>query len=177
MTRATGRALSSARPRAYNRAIGSLLTVLSLCGVVSGAAAAPAHFPARPSPEHVTVFAPPGREERFRFLVTEAPIDEVARFYRERAPQGAVAPFLAQRGGAAEAFDSLAPFNRFKLAQLYGGQAPLIARGPVALSAHSDEVAEVVLLMSPYPEADLRRLNPGTLIMVVSLGNADRVRP
>ena len=152
--------------------------MLSLSAWVA-AAADDTHFPATPSPEHAARFAPPGQAERYQFLVTEVPIDEVAAFYARRAPQGSGRHFVVGPG-VPDAFDSLARFNRFRLAQLYGGRAPRVARGPVPRASGSREVAAVVLLMSPYPEPDLGVLNPGTLIMVVSVAgasNPDRPRP
>lgn len=80
---------------------------------------------------------------------------------------------------AAEAFDGAALFDRARLARLYGGRAPQAARGPII---EHGRVTAVVLLLSPYPDADLNRLHPGTLIMVVRLapgpgGVADPPRP
>lgn len=63
-------------------------------------------------------------------------------------------------------FDTAALYDRARLARLYRGKTPRIARGPII---ESGAVTHVVLLLSPYPEADLKRLNPGTLIMQVSL--------
>lgn len=65
---------------------------------------------------------------------------------------------------AAEAFDGAALFDRARLARLYGGRAPQAARGPII---EHGRVTAVVLLLSPYPDPDLDRLHPGTLIMVV----------
>jgi hypothetical protein len=63
-------------------------------------------------------------------------------------------------------FDAAALFDRARLARVYGGKAPRIARGPLV---EHGVVTGTVLLVSPYPEPDLERLNPGTLIMTVRL--------
>ena len=143
------------------------------------AAAVDRHFPATPSPEHRITFAPPNQAERYQFFVTPAPIDEVAAFYVERTPQGPADHFVV-RPGAPDAFDNLAQFSRSKLARLYKGRAPRLARGPIMASKGSPDLEAVALLMSPYPEPDLSGLNSGTLIMLVSVNralNTDHFQP
>lgn len=116
----------------------------------------------RPSPEHAALFAPPARAARFRFARTPDSIDTVARFYRERFPSSDPRSWTIQRIAATEVFDGAALFDRARLARLYGGRPPRVSRGPVT---RGGAVVEVILLVSPYPEPDLRHLNPGTLIM------------
>lgn len=65
-----------------------------------------------------------------------------------------------------DVFDGAAMYDRSRLARLYGGKSARVARGPVA---RDGRVVAVVLLVSPYPEADLRGVNPGTLVMTVEL--------
>jgi hypothetical protein len=124
-------------------------------------------FPSRPSPPHARLFAPPQGAEGYQFLLTDASIDDVARFCRERWPSPSKGSWTVAPGSAGEAFDVAALFDRSRLARLYGGSRPKIARGPIG----SPNTRAVVLLLSPYPEADLKRLNAGTLIMVVELGD------
>lgn len=130
-------------------------------------------LPARPSPPHARLFAPPHGAERYHFLLTEASIDDVARLCRERWPSPSKGSWMVAPGSAGDAFDVAALFDRSRLARLYGGSRPKIARGPIG----SPNTRAVVLLLSPYPDADLRRLNPGTLIMVVELGASRRPPP
>lgn len=111
--------------------------------------------------------------------MTPTPIDEVAAFFAERARRGSAGHFVV-RPGAPDAFDNLAPFSRSRLARLYKGRTPRLARGPVLTSMGGPEVEAVALLMSPYPEPDLGSLNPGTLIMIVRVArrpNPDQVQP
>jgi hypothetical protein len=118
------------------------------------------------SPAHVRLFAPPARAAAFRFDRTDAPIESVAQLYRQRWPAADPRSWRIERQAARDAFDGAALYDRARLARLYAGRDPRVARGPVTENA---EVVQVVLLMSPYPEADLRRLNPGTLIMTVAV--------
>jgi hypothetical protein len=124
-------------------------------------------FPATPSPAHARLFAPPQSAERYQFLLTDASIEDVARICRERWPSPSKGSWAVAPGSAGEAFDVAALFDRPRLARLYGGTRPKTARGPIG----SPNTRAVVLLLSPYPEADLKRLNAGTLIMVVALTN------
>ena len=62
---------------------------------------------------------------------------------------------------ALDAFGAAGPYNRAALARLYGGQPALVARGWI------DEAGqfESRTYLSPYPDATLARLIPGTLIV------------
>jgi hypothetical protein len=115
------------------------------------------------------VFAPPARAAAFDFARTDASIETVAQFYRERWPARDPRSWRIERQAAKDAFDGAALYDRSRLARLYGGRDPRVARGPMT---QGGQVVKVVLLMSPYPEADLQSLNPGTLIMTVSLGSS-----
>jgi hypothetical protein len=150
----------------YNAATTRTLPLaLSLAVLAPTARAQEPPFTVTTSAAHARVFAPPARADRFAFSVTGDPIDAVANFYRQRWPSDDERSWVIAPGPAVEAFDSAAVFDRARLARLYGGRLARIARGPIA-RAGTDHV---VMLLSPYPEADLRRLNPGTLIMEVSV--------
>lgn len=71
-----------------------------------------------------------------------------------------------QTSNPLELFDGAALYDRARLARLYGGKGPRMARGPIL---ERGRVTHTVLLVSPYPEADLRSLNTGTLIMTVTI--------
>jgi hypothetical protein len=88
----------------------------------------------------------------------------VASFYRERWPSEDRGSWTIERTGPNEVFDGAALFDRARLARLYGGQPVRVARGPIV---ENGRVTATVLLVSPYPEADLQHLNHGTLIMTV----------
>ena len=131
---------------------------------------------AQQSPAHARLFAPPARAADFTFETTSAPIETVAREFRARWPSPnpstsnpdapASGAWRVDRAAPSELFDGAALFDRARLARLYGGRSPRVARGPIIANG---TVVEVVQLLSPYPEADLRRLNDGTLIMRVRI--------
>lgn len=146
---------------------GSSLLVLLTVGPTS-ATERPSLVPGRPSPEHAAVFAPVRRADRFHFYVSDLSIEHVAALLAQRLPEG-VPSFQIRPGSALDAFDNQAPFDRYRLARLFGGSRPRIARGPLFRDAGDRQPIAAVLLMSPYPEPDLVRLNAGTLIMVVDV--------
>ena len=57
------------------------------------------------------------------------------------------------------AFGAAGTYDRARVARLYGGQGVRVARG----WRQTGNGFESVTLISPYPDASLTRLNPGTL--------------
>jgi hypothetical protein len=117
------------------------------------------------SPAHVALFAPPARASQYTFLTTSEPIEAVIDHYRRAHPSPDRRSWTLQRSGILDVFDTAALYDRSRLARLYRGQAVRVARGPII---ENGSVTHAVLLLSPYPEPDLKRLNPGTLVMVVA---------
>ena len=60
-----------------------------------------------------------------------------------------------------DAFGAAGTYDRAKVARLYGGRWPRVARG----WRRSEGQLESITLVSPYPNATLTRLEPGTLII------------
>jgi hypothetical protein len=60
-----------------------------------------------------------------------------------------------------DAFGSAGIYDQNAVSRLYGGQRPLVARG----WTRDQERFESWTLISPYPDAGLSRLLPGTLII------------
>jgi hypothetical protein len=60
-----------------------------------------------------------------------------------------------------DAFGSAGPYDRAALARLYGGKRVRVTRG---WAEHADRF-ESVTLLSPYPDATLTRLVPGTMMI------------
>jgi hypothetical protein len=159
----------------YNAGIAPLLFLVAL---TQAAAAAP--FAPAPSPAHARLFAPPHAAALYQFEVTAASIEAVAGAFREKAqgsglrtePGPAAESFTIASASILDVFDQAALYDRSRLARLYGGKGTRIARGPLM---RNGRVVAAVLLVSPYPEPDLRHTNPGTLVMTVELArNADR---
>jgi hypothetical protein len=74
-------------------------------------------------------------------------------------------PIRAVNGGAIETLEALDAFgdagtyDRPKLARLYGGTRVQVARGWTNTGGHFESITR----LSPYPDATLTRLLPGTL--------------
>jgi hypothetical protein len=60
-----------------------------------------------------------------------------------------------------EAFGGAGSYDRSRLARLYGGNRVRVARG----WTESDGRFESITLLSPYPDASLTHLNPGTMVI------------
>ena len=92
------------------------------------------------------------------------PIEAVAARLRTMAgvPEGWTLESLAP----IDAFGSDAPYDRARLARLYGASRPRVARGALPL----DGCRAAVTLVSPYPDVTLSTLDPGTLAIVYRVG-------
>jgi len=102
---------------------------------------------------------PPGT---YRTYVTNRPLDEVVRELQKAAP----GTFEPEAAVAAEAFGQSGGYNRWRLARLYGARRARVARGP---RIEAGKPVEAWTLISPYPDPDLKRLEPGTLLIVLNL--------
>jgi hypothetical protein len=58
-----------------------------------------------------------------------------------------------------DAFGSAGPYDRFAISRLYGGKRARVAHGWRQLGGHFESIT----LISPYPDASLTRLSPGTM--------------
>jgi hypothetical protein len=66
---------------------------------------------------------------------------------------------------ALDAFGSAGSYDRFAVARLYGGTRANVAHG----WREDDGRFESVTLVSPYPDASLSRLMPGTMVIRLSI--------
>ena len=89
-------------------------------------------------------------EGRYEVCVTPDPIEKVAD------PGWPVDPL-----DALDAFGTAGSYDRSKVAQLYGGSKPKVARG----WRREGDRFESFTLVSPYPDATLTHLEQGTLII------------
>jgi hypothetical protein len=107
--------------------------------------------------ERLTALFTPLRPQRGRYEVctTPRPLPNVAE------PSWAV-----ELDGPLDAFGPAGPYDRSALAQLYGGRRAAVARGWV----EDDGQFEAITLISPYPNATLTALEPGTLVIRYFLG-------
>jgi len=65
-----------------------------------------------------------------------------------------------------DAFGAAGSYDRSALSRLYGGRRPSVARG----WTRQDGRFESLTLISPYPDATLTRLMPGTLVIRYIVG-------
>jgi hypothetical protein len=109
-------------------------------------------------PVLTTLFTPvrPGIG-RYEVCTTTDPLEGVEAEIAERRPHYGPIELLE----ALDAFGSAGSYSRAALARLYGGQRVRVARG------WSQDAGrfESITLLSPYPNASLTRLLPGTMII------------
>ena len=121
------------------------------------------------APDYARLFAPSGaRAAAYQIYVSRLSIEDVlARLAAE--------PSLLRPPGAwtsaallpSDAFGQTGNYDRSKLARLYGSKRALVAHGPRALSGAAP--TEAWTLISPYPSADMTRLEAGTMLIVLNL--------
>jgi hypothetical protein len=111
----------------------------------------------REAPPFVRLFAPaPPRADAYRAYVTTEALDEALR---------EVGAWEARRTAPFDAFGQAGRYDRVKLARAYGARQPLVARGTRTTASGR----EMWTLISPYPDAELQGLQPGTLLIVLKL--------
>jgi len=108
-------------------------------------------------PALTALFTPPHpRVGGYQICTTTEPLDSLTA----EAPGG-------PRYGPPEmleplaAFGAAGPYDRAALARLYGGKRVRVVRGWIERRARFESIT----LLSPYPDATLTRLLPGTMII------------
>jgi hypothetical protein len=122
------------------------------------------------APVYVRLFTPRGAPPgAYRTVTSTQDLDTLLAALR-RDPSfipAAGAPALrAESVVAADAFGLSGAYNRWQLALLYGAKRARVARGP---RVENGRVIEAWTLVSPYPDPDLKRLNAGTLVIILNL--------
>ena len=115
------------------------------------------------SPAHVLTFAPPEHRAQYQAFVTSQPLERVLAGLTDTSGVEAPLAWAAESLPPVDAFGTSGIYDRFALARLYTQQAPRVARGPW----RSSTGLETWTLVSPYPDAGLARLEPGTLLLVM----------
>jgi hypothetical protein len=114
------------------------------------------------SPPHARLFAPPAHGERYRAFISRRPLDELLAGLAAVAPEPPPGAWDADTLPPLDAFGTSGTYDRFALVRLYTGRPVRVARGPRA----SPSGLETWTLISPYPDARLAALEPGTLLLV-----------
>ena len=122
----------------------------------------------RSAPEYVRLFTPlRAHTGSYRAYVSPSDVSDVIRQLENDPlllhPPGAWTPTALL---SSEAFGLSGSYDRAKLARLYGGRRALVARGP---RGGGGRPTEAWTLISPYPDRNLERLEPGTLLIVLNL--------
>jgi hypothetical protein len=167
--------------RSITRGIRAAFCAAALLGAVAGAVAhaqAPA-APARPAdppasaaqwreaPEFLALFVPRPYRDSYRAFVSPLTLDAALRVVASDAGSlHAAGSWMAHAENPVDAFGTGGTYDRGKLARLFGSQRPVVARGP---RGRHGLVDESWTLVGPYPSADLSRLEPGTLLIILRI--------
>src|SRR4051794_9408779 len=120
---------------------------------------------------------PPG--DRLRLMSTPAsfpagtfsvhrsaePIGRLAGLFKALDPAPAEGAWRVEHAGVFDAFGAEGPYDKPRLALLFGGESPWVARGSLATA--TGRLA--LTLISPYPNASLDSLREGTMVVVTKL--------
>jgi hypothetical protein len=120
----------------------------------------------REAPEYVRLLAPSAHPGAYRAYVSplgfDATLKAVTADPAALHPPGA---WTAESVNPYDAFGLGGSYNRWKVAGLYKSRRAQVARGP----RMDQGQMETVTLIAPYPDADLQRLEPGTLVIVLRI--------
>ena len=97
---------------------------------------------------------------RYEVCTTADPLDRVAAPLPDGPKYG-----LIEMLEPLEAFGAAGPYDRIALARLYTGKRVRVARGWI----ERGDRFESITLLSPYPDATLTRLLPGTMMITWTL--------
>lgn len=148
------------------RGLRTTAVAVACCAIVGGAGYAAGGPPdlgvrdERLARLFVPVAAPAGTYEVFRSPRRMA--DLVAEL-RALDPAPVADAWKIAPLGPGDAFGSAGPYDAPKVARLYVGSAPLVARG----SLRTADGVVAYTLIAPWPDPDLSTLHPGTMTIVV----------
>ena len=137
-----------------------------------GIQAAGQPVPGTPAPALARLFTPlQAPEGVYGVTVLEGGIDEALHAVKnalapDAKPGQPAGSWQVQHLDPLEAFGTTGIYDRSKVARLYVGRRASVVRGPVE---HGGKVVAAVTLISPYPDATLSRLEPGTLVIVLDV--------
>ena len=127
----------------------------------------------REAPEYLRPFAPAGdRASSYRAFVSAADLDTaLTELGLATMPSSGMWTPLPTAPG--DAFGQAGRYDRSAVARLYGSLRPRVARG---ITAGFDGTREYWTLISPHPDSTLRRLERGTLLLVLRYDGANSRR-
>jgi hypothetical protein len=153
------------QPASITRRIAAFTLAAAVLAAAASAAPVPPAGPWRAAPAYVGLFAPPSARAAYEAWTTPTSIDAVLRALEGDPlllhPPGA---WQAQALIASDVFGDGGGYDRRRLARVYGATRARVARGPRGADGRVDESW---LLVSPYPDPSLQRLEPGTLLIIL----------
>ena len=102
--------------------------------------------------------APPGRYVVYR---SDRPLADLVSELKALDPSPSPGAWVPNRPEAHDAFGQEGSYDRPRLARLFRGQRVTLVRGSVVRGGH--RVAYT--LISPFPDASLRRIETGTMVV------------
>jgi hypothetical protein len=140
-----------------------------ICVLLSGiGAAAQVGTDWRDAPEYLPLLAPAGSAGA-AYRVFTSPLDIDAALQRLEGDTSLVripGAWQARPTLPLDAFGQAGRYDRSGMARVYGGRQPRVARGARSVDRR---VIESWTLIAPYPDTELRRLEAGTLLIVLRL--------
>lgn len=109
--------------------------------------------------------APPGTYAVYRVSRGIAELTASLRALDASPAPGAWEP---TRPESHDAFGQAGLYDRYRLAQLFGGRRLTLVRGSLC----REGVTRAYTLISPYPDPSLSRIETGTMVIVLTLGGA-----
>lgn len=101
------------------------------------------------------------------FVVHRSTLDigELAGRLKARDPMAVDGAWHVERSGVFDAFGAEGPYDKARLARLFGGLLPSVARGSLVTTAGR----LAITLLSPCPDVSLSSLRPETMVIVTKL--------
>lgn len=164
------RALSRTLPHQFSQcrwAVAALVPLV-LAGLAR-AAPAPLRLPGRPAPDLAAILLPRHAPSgSYQIARLDAPIETAGRQLLASLGEGAQAnqpagAWTVTRREPLEAFGNAGLYDRSRLARLFDGRPARVLRAPIV---RGGRVVASLTLLSPYPDAGLTRLEPGTLAIL-----------
>jgi hypothetical protein len=106
------------------------------------------------------LFTPPHPQlGQYEVFTTAEPLPGAMEAEKKQEPEAT--GWHVESSAPLDAFGSAGDYDRAALARLFGGRLASVARGTIQQNGRF----VALTLISPYPDPDMRRLNPGTLII------------
>jgi hypothetical protein len=120
----------------------------------------------REAPAYLSLFVPRLYRQSYRAFTSTMALDAAARLAASAGDDGEAPPgaWIPREENPLDAFGQGGTYDRWRVVRLYGSRRPRVARGPRHRRGLVDESWTMI---SPYPSADLTRLEPGTLLIIL----------